>query len=142
MSLCITCSSIPFRALARGDHPPGWKKSSWTDDNGIPWGHESEIWVCDRRQTKLALLRRSALECVICSMLMQDVEKRAIYIERSQEVDIEITPAWLHLSESGTYGTKLDLYIDRDIPEATAVEFRNKFGMFGRDLIPGPMRKG
>ena len=141
MALCITCSSIPFRALARGDHPPGWKKKSWTDDNGISWGHDSETWICDKRQTNLPLLRESAIDCIICSMLIRDVETRPIYKRVAQEVDMEATPAWLHLSESETYGTKLDLYLDKGINEATAVEFRNRFGIFGKDPIAGLMRE-
>ena len=74
-------------------------------------------------------------------MLMRDVETRPVYKRVAQEVDMEVTPAWLHLSESETYGTKLDLYLDKEMPEATAVEFRNRFGMFGHDLIAGPMRE-
>jgi len=74
-------------------------------------------------------------------MLMRDVETRPVYERVAQEVDMEVTPAWLHLSESETYGSKLDLYLDKGINEATAVEFRNRFGIFGKDPIAGLMRE-
>lgn len=69
-------------------------------------------------------------------MLIQDVETRPVYKRVAHEVDMEVTPVWLHLSESETYGSKLDLYLDKGVPEATAVEFRNRFGMSERNYVP------
>lgn len=136
MSLCISCHSIPFRNLARGESPPSWKKDSWTDDNGIPWGSDSEIWTCNRRQTTLPRLRKSALSCTLCRMLIHRLESRPTYIRVAQEVDLDVAPVWLLLAETVYSGVKLDLILDKEMPspsgylEVTAVEFRNRFGMW------------
>ena len=136
MSLCQSCISIPFRALQRGEYPPGWKKDSWVDENGQPWGCDSHIWTCNRRQSTLSQLREDAVNCVLCSMLIHGLENRPTYKRLSQEMDLDVTPVWLLLPGSeGIYNQKLELHLEQQTPhlespvEATAVEFRSRFGM-------------
>jgi hypothetical protein len=68
-------------------------------------------------------------------MLIHRLESRPTYIRVSQEVDLDVAPVWLLLTETVYSGVKLDLILDKKIPdtsgylEVTAVEFRNGFGM-------------
>lgn len=136
MSLCRSCTSIPFRSLQRGEYPLDWKKSSWNDENGRPWGCDSETWKCNRRQTTLPQLRKSAISCVLCSLLIHDLESRPSYVRVSQEVNLDVAPVWLLLpgSEVIHIPKKLSLFLEKKTPnllepvETTAVEFRNRFG--------------
>jgi hypothetical protein len=136
MSLCESCRSIPFRSLQRGEYPLGWKKDSWTNEHGQPWGCDSDVWTCNRRQTTLLQLKESATSCVLCRMLIHDLENRPAYIRLSKEVDLNVAPVWLLLpGYKSLYNQKLHLHLEQQTPglesylEMTAVEFRSRFGM-------------
>jgi hypothetical protein len=64
-------------------------------------------------------------------MLIHDLENRPRYKRLSQEMDLDVTPVWLLLPGSErTYNQELELYLEQQDPiEATAVEFRSRFGM-------------
>jgi hypothetical protein len=69
-------------------------------------------------------------------MLIHRLESRPTYIRVAQEVDLDVAPVWLLLAETVYSGVKLDLILDKEMPspsgylEVTAVEFRNRFGMW------------
>jgi hypothetical protein len=96
-----------------------------------PWGCDSHIWTCNRRQTTLPQLRENAVNCVLCSMLIHGLENRPTYKRLSQEMDLDVTPVWLLLpGPERTYNQELELYLEQQDPiEVTAVEFRSRFGM-------------
>jgi hypothetical protein len=70
-------------------------------------------------------------------MLIHDLESHYTYLRVSQEVDLDVAPVWLLLpSDNGNLVQKLSLIMEKETPkpwgarDVTAVEFRNRFGMY------------